>query len=279
MKNALQAALMAACSFLIGAEKLASGYAPRAWQSAGTNGSRSRRRWFAYDHAQREPAQPGPAVISRRHQTVAGCVCERSSALPVRKDEMAPATAVEFLPRALRLSEAVGDGVDCRRMMAEAAVAAIDLDVLDLGPVFVQAGLPGADAVGAAEDGGRRHGRCLDQRIKQILVFDLAAARDLIGAPGVGRFGRAGERTAQADQAAHPVGYDLGELAGIEAAQAPADEADPAPAVALEQLVDAAQHVALEVGAQAEGASLVPAMRLVAVRIEKTAQSVGAAVA
>src|SRR5713101_5777933 len=207
------------------------------------------------------------------------CQLRSSSAPPVRKDDMAPATAaVELLPGALRLGEAVGDGVDDRRMMAEAAVAAIDLDVLGLGAVSVQASLPGADAVGAAEDGGRRHGRRLDQRIDQIVVFDLAAARDLIGAPGVGRFGRAGERTAQTDQAAHPVGYHLGELAGIEAAQAPADEADPAPAVALEQLVDPRQHVALEVGAQAEVASLVPAMRLIAVRIEKTAQSVGAAV-
>ena len=45
-----------------------------------------------------------------------------------------------------------------RRMMAEAAVAAIDLDVIGLGPILVQADLPGADAVSAAEDGGRRHG-------------------------------------------------------------------------------------------------------------------------
>ena len=65
---------------------------------------------------------------------------------------MAPATAVELLPGALGLGEAVGDGVDHCRMMAKAAVAAIDLDVLGLGPVLVQAGLPGADAVGAAED-------------------------------------------------------------------------------------------------------------------------------
>src|SRR5260370_11799293 len=99
---------------------------------------------------------------------------------------MAPATGVEFLRLALWLGEAVGDGVDHRRMMAEPAVAAIDLDVLDLGPIPVQAGLPGANAVGAAEDGGRRHWRRLDQRLEQILVFDLAAAHDLIGAPGVG---------------------------------------------------------------------------------------------
>src|SRR5260370_4366330 len=102
-----------------------------------------------------------------------------SSALPVRKDNMAPATAVELLPGALGLGEAIGDGVDHRRMMAEAAVAAIDLDVLGLGFILVQAGLPGADAVGAAEDGGRRHRRRLGQRVEHILVFDLAAAHVL----------------------------------------------------------------------------------------------------
>src|SRR6266851_8057168 len=116
---------------------------------------------------------PGKATTVHRF-------CERSSALPVRKDKVAPATvAIELLPGALGLGEPVGDGVDDRWMMAEAAVAAIDLDVLDLGPVLVQAGLPGADAVRAAEDGGGRHRRRLGQRIKQVVVFDLAAAHDL----------------------------------------------------------------------------------------------------
>src|SRR5437867_2688827 len=103
---------------------------------------------------------------------------------------MAPATSVEFLPSTLRLSKTVGNGVDHRRMMAEAAVAAIDFDVLDLGAVFVQAGLPGAYAIAAAEDGGRRHGRRLDQRIEQILVLDLAAAHDFVRAPSVSRLRR-----------------------------------------------------------------------------------------
>ena len=76
-----------------------------------------------------------------------------ADALPVRKDKVAPATvAIELLPGTLGLGEPVGDGVDDCRMMAEAAVAAVDLDVLDLGPVLVQAGLPGADAIRAAEE-------------------------------------------------------------------------------------------------------------------------------
>src|SRR4029450_6063496 len=151
-------------------------------------------------------------------------VCEPSRTLPIRKDEMAPASAaVEFLPGPLGLGEPVGDGVDDGRMMAEAAVAAIDLDVLGLEPVLVQAGLPGADAVRSAVDGGGWHRRRRSQRIEHGLVFDPAAAHDLIGAPGIGRFGRARERTTQADQASHPVGHDLCELACIEAGQAAGD--------------------------------------------------------
>jgi hypothetical protein len=39
-------------------------------------------------------------------------------ALPVRKEQMTPAAAIEFLPGALRLGEAVGDGEDDGRVMA-----------------------------------------------------------------------------------------------------------------------------------------------------------------
>src|SRR5260370_11032524 len=60
----------------------------------------------------------------------------RSSALPVGQDNMAPATAVELLPGALRLGEAVGDCVDHCRMVVEAAVAAIDLHGLGPCPVL-----------------------------------------------------------------------------------------------------------------------------------------------
>src|SRR5260370_14878880 len=108
-------------------------------------------------------------------------VCERSRTPPIRKGNVAPATVtVEFLPGALRLGEPVSDGVDSRWVMAEAAVAAIDLDVLGLGPVLVQAALPGADAIGTAEEGGCRHRRQLGQRFKRILVFGLAAPWNLI---------------------------------------------------------------------------------------------------
>src|SRR5689334_13970488 len=114
---------------------------------------------------------------------------------------MTPAAAIEFLPGALWLGEAVGDGKDDGRMMTEPIVTAIDLDVLGQWLVLVQAGLPGADAVGAAEDGGGRDGRRLNQRVQPILIFDLAAAYQFVSSPSIGRFGRAREWTAQTDQA------------------------------------------------------------------------------
>src|ERR1700687_1049256 len=125
-------------------------------------------------------------------------------------------------------------------MMATAAVAAIDFDVLALRTVLVEARLPGADAVAAAEDRGGRHRRRAGQRAaERIVLFDLAAARQFIGTPGVGGFRRAGQRTGETDHAEQLFGRALGKLAGIEAAQTPADEAHLAPAVALEELIDA----------------------------------------
>src|SRR5260370_109262 len=184
---------------------------------------------------------------------------------PIRESQSAPAAAIEFLPVSFGLGEAVGNGIDRCRMMAEAAMAAIDLDVLARRAVLVETGLPGADAVAAAEDRAGRHGRRLDQRVEQFLIVDLATRHHLVGAPGVGRFRRTGERAAEADHAAHLVRRELGELARIEAAQAPADEADPASIVALEQFVDAGQHVALEAAAQAVVAALLPAVHAVTV--------------
>src|SRR5215471_7851729 len=154
----------------------------------------------------------------------------------------------------------------------------MDLDVLGQRSLLVQAGLPGANTVGATEDGGGRNGRSLDQSAQPILIFDLAAAYQFVGSPGIGRFGRPRERTAQTDQAAYLVGCDLGEPTGIEAAQAPADEAQSASVVALEQLLDTRQHVALEVGAQTEVAPLLPAMRVVAARIEEVPERAGTVV-
>ena len=62
-------------------------------------------------------------------------------------------------------------------------------------------------------------------------------------------------------------GDTLGQLTGIEPAQAPADQADPAPAVSLEQLVKARSHLALQAAPEPVVAPLLPAVRPVAVRV------------
>ena len=106
---------------------------------------------------------------------------------PVREDEALPAGAIELLPLAFGLGEAVGDRIDGRRMMAEATVAAIALDVLDLLALVVDAGLPGADSVSSAEHRRRRHGRRFCQRPSNVLVavLDVLARGEFIDAPGI----------------------------------------------------------------------------------------------
>src|SRR5436305_13374743 len=75
-------------------------------------------------------------------------------ALPVwiGEDDTAPARAVERLPRPFALRQTIGDRIDHGRMMTHAAMAAFDLDTLGGRRCFLDAALPGAGAVGAAED-------------------------------------------------------------------------------------------------------------------------------
>src|SRR5512146_133059 len=101
-------------------------------------------------------------------------------------DQAAPAAAVERLPGAFGLREAVGDRVDHGGVVAHAAMAALDLDALGLRGLLLHAALPGADAVGAAEDRGGRHRRRLGEIAAEARI-DLVgplAARPFINAPG-----------------------------------------------------------------------------------------------
>ena len=149
------------------------------------------------------------------------------------------------------------------------------------GALVVDAGLPGADAVGAAEDRGGRHRRRLRDRTGHVMVavVDPLARGEFVDLPGVGRLGAAGEGTAEADHAAHLVGHPLGELAGVDAAQAPADQAELALAVAVVELLDAVQHVGLDARPQAEIAALLPAVHGVALCLQETAQRLGREIA
>src|SRR5436190_14102971 len=98
--------------------------------------------------------------------------------LPVRigVNEAAPAAAVERDPRAFLLRQAIGNRVDRGRVVAHAAMAALDLDALDHLRGLLAAALPGADAVGAAEDRGGRHRRRTRQRTAETRILLLGAA-------------------------------------------------------------------------------------------------------
>src|SRR5471030_253923 len=88
------------------------------------------------------------------------------SGLPVRirVHKTAPAAAVERLPCAFGLRQAIRHRVDHGGMMAHAAMAAFHLDAFGGRGGFLHTALPRADAVGAAEDRGGRCRRGLRQR-------------------------------------------------------------------------------------------------------------------
>src|SRR4029453_9933260 len=108
--------------------------------------------------------------------------CARRLPVRIRINQAAPAVAVERLPLAFRLREAIGHGIDGCGMVAHAAMAAFDLDAFGLRRALLHAALPGADAVGAAEDRGARHRRRARERSAEtgILIFGFAAACHLI---------------------------------------------------------------------------------------------------
>src|SRR3954447_19755592 len=114
----------------------------------------------------------------------------RGKELPMRVgiDHAAPAAAVEGPPAAFLLRKAISHREDSSRMMAHAAMATLDLDALGLRARLLHAALPGADAVGAAEDRRGRHRRRPRQRAAETMIFFLGttAARHFVDAPGVG---------------------------------------------------------------------------------------------
>src|SRR6185437_5981789 len=218
-------------------------------------------------HAQR-------IAVSRRSNNAA----EAAPPLPrgIGIDDAAPAAAVEWRPFALRLRQAVGHCVDHGGMMTHAAMAALDLDVLGPGRRPFHAPLPGADTVGAAEDRGGWHRWRFRQRSAEpaILFVGAPAARHFINPPGIGRLRAARKRTAKRDHRAHPVRHDLGELARIETAEAPADQTDLA-AMAVAELPHQIDHGALYAVAQAEVSALAPAADGIAAVLQEAAQRSG----
>src|SRR5260370_29942361 len=99
-------------------------------------------------------------------------MCALTLPVGIGIDEAAPAAAVERRPLAFGLGQAIGDGIDHGGMMAHAAMAALDLDVLGAGRRLFHAALPRTDAVGAAEDRGGWHpGRWRDRSPQPRVLF------------------------------------------------------------------------------------------------------------
>src|SRR5258707_454019 len=161
-------------------------------------------------------------------------------------------------------------------MMAHAAMAALDLDVLGAGGWLFHAALPREDAVGGAEARrGRHRGRCRNRSAEpRILFVGAAAARHLIDPPGIGRLRIACKRAAERDHRAHAIGHHLGELARVDTAQAPADQADLAP-MRVGQLMHQIDHRMLHAVARPEVAALTPAARRIAAALQEAAQRTG----
>src|SRR6186997_1582877 len=104
--------------------------------------------------------------------------CTRSGLGPplpmrIRINQAAPAASIERRPFAFSLRQTIGHRIDRGRMMTHAAMAALDLDAFGGRAGLLHAALPGADAVGAAEDRRGRHRRRPRQRAAETMIFFL----------------------------------------------------------------------------------------------------------
>ncbi len=106
---------------------------------------------------------------------------------------------------------------------------------------------------------------------RAVLFVGAAAAGHLIDAPGVGRLRAGRKRTAERDHRAHAIRHHLGELARVEAAEAPADQADLA-AMGVVEFPHQIDHRVLHALAQAEIAALAPAADRIAAVLQEAAQ-------
>jgi len=79
------------------------------------------------------------------------------------------------------------------------------------------------------------------------------------------------ERTAERDHRSHAIRHHLGELAGVETAKTPADQADLAP-TGVAELMHQIDHRTLHTVAQAEIAALPPAADRITAVLQKAAQ-------
>mmetsp|Transcript_21663 Transcript_21663/g.84311 ORF Transcript_21663/g.84311 Transcript_21663/m.84311 type:complete len:879 (+) Transcript_21663:692-3328(+) len=192
--------------------------------------------------------------------------------------EPAPrALGLEVGPLAFRLGQPVGQRVERHRVEAQADVTGVDLDVLGQRRGLIDAAAPGHDPIGLGVDRGGGHRRRLADGLNELGVVGRMATHQLEEAPGIGGARVAGEGRAQRDDAAHELRAFLGQLAGIDAAQAPAQQADLAVVAALQGL-QVVLHPLQHAGARSEIEALAPGLGGIAERIEQGAQRRGAEV-
>src|SRR5258708_3433037 len=200
----------------------------------------------------------------RRSAWIAGTV-------RIAEEQAAPALAMERLPVALALREAIGDGVPRQGIHSHADVARGDLDALRLALRLLDAARPRHDAVAAAEERGRGNRRRFAHALDRVEIVERMPARQFIDAPCVVRARIAGKGRGEGDHAAHIVGRQLRDLARVDPAQAPADEAHLATRRApdLPHALEASlEHSA----ARAQVEAQLPAVRAVATLPEERAQ-------
>ncbi len=156
-----------------------------------------------------------------------------------------------------RLREAIGDGPERRGVHADPNVARErNLDIFRSVGFIHQACSPVHDSVGPRIERRRRHRQIAGQRLNilDIGILDRLARDHLINTFGVGRRDIAGERAAQRHDIANHVGHAQSQIAGVDAAETPAHQAD----LAACRAVNADQQLA-EFLAHAVNAADVPA--------------------
>ncbi len=184
-------------------------------------------------------------------------------AVGVGIDQRPEQAAIEGLPLALRLGQAVGHGIQHRRMRAQAQVAGDDLDVFRLRAGFLHAAAPRDHAVGAAEDRAGGHWRRRLHVLHALGVLRTLAAHAFVDAPCIGGPGSARKRRTQRDDVTHQLRMGRRQQARVDAAQAPSEQADLATFARMERR-QPFDHAVLDARARPKVAAQSPSMRVVA---------------
>ena len=131
-----------------------------------------------------------------------------------------------------RLGQPVGDRPQCRRVDAKPDMAGeVHLDILGGGRGAQQAGPPVHDAIGARKDRGRRNRQVAGNRLKKLgIVADGFARQRLVKLRRIGRPHIVRKRASERHDIAHHLRRVQREVARVDAAEAPADNADLAAA-------------------------------------------------